>query len=366
MKTILFSLSMMSFIALSVTVDMAQACGDNRGACLFAGFFIPATIVFFVKFAAMLTIPVRKFALGFGITAALCFTYGETFGQQSEFVIHFSQGGSKLTNFRGTALDSALQGYRIDSIVGYASIEGSTSSNLTLSHRRAANIATTLGTDAPVSYHGETTQFGDNLEDNRVAVIYATWIEELQNKVDTITAPVIILSINGTILDSAQDVGQDSFCQAWKDIWENQDSIFEVQEDSFVVKIDSFLHDSTAIDTFATDTAVTYLGTMTVAIGGYCVPAQGDTLFQKDAIWHYMQAGFSGREASRIVAAEMRKGKYEKSTGQWTLVLPNKAKKAKTKKSHTSRVKARKTCGKSVGRGFLAKLLNALFPNRNC
>jgi hypothetical protein len=60
---------------------------------------------------------------------------------------------------------------KIDSIVGYASIDGNKEDNLKLSKIRAVKVKRKLQTKCPIYYKGETNLFG-KLRTNRIVIIY--------------------------------------------------------------------------------------------------------------------------------------------------------------------------------------------------
>lgn len=60
---------------------------------------------------------------------------------------------------------------KIDSIIGYSSIDGNKKDNLKLSKARAEHVKQKLQTKCPIYYKGETKVFGE-LWDNRIVIIY--------------------------------------------------------------------------------------------------------------------------------------------------------------------------------------------------
>lgn len=97
-----------------------------------------------------------------------------SFAQRSFYAdtVKFDKNECLVNNIQ---LMDSIKSECVISITGYASVEGSSKSNLELSRKRAKSVSYYIATDdfAKITWKGETNMFGSSLEDNRIVIIHS-------------------------------------------------------------------------------------------------------------------------------------------------------------------------------------------------
>jgi hypothetical protein len=183
-------------------------------------------------------------------------------------------------------IKQSLKGVEIDSIVGYASLEGSKSTNERLSAKRASFVASFLGIDMSmdseifVGYRGGVDIFGDK-DMNRVVLIYFH-IPSSPNTKDTYTANEPFKGFVRTVSNTVN--GNDMVCN------NNHITI-----DPIVVSV--IVKDSSACNCACIPAPVVPMTPIVAPISNTATSKPSSIKSYDDAVKHYMVKGLSLTEA---------------------------------------------------------------------
>lgn len=240
-----------------------------------------------------------------------------------QYTVLFSRNSSELTYLQTEELDF-LVGKQILSIEGYASVDGNSSANQSLSEARGNTVSSLL--DFQYTAHGATTQFGSR-KDNRCVVI--TYVTEINTPTTVPTTCVFPTASDTEGFTCGNIVPADSYWSDTLAIDSTVETIVALPEPIVLTNVSpSFTSSDSLVSVVSSDTTFLPIN---------------------EAIEFYQDKGYSAREARSIVAGRK---------DMWKQIETPKVKAPK-------RAKARKIRMKPT-RGVNRTLLVRMFPFIGC